>query len=336
MSPSTAKLVTVAIPVYKSLAYLPQALKSVNLQDYPQIELIVSDNGMNGSQVHDLVQQHYTKPYTFRQNPTTVPVVEHFNQLVQAASGEYFILLCDDDEISPNYVSGLVNALETHPSAAVAISHQEVIDRDSQVISTSTDRLLGLMSGPDFIHRWNLGQHGFKCFVTNLARTQDIRDLGGYPEFPRGFHSDSGLLMKLCLERDVIVSKACTFRWRVHGSSNGDTTNVQDLTLATQQFMHFLLRDSHFQAFAKAHPQRWRSLQDDLVFLEWNIYVRKWQAAVGRQLSPPEKLKAALSMPLVLGYYQRRPRQLIKEFLPGFHQLYRGVRYRGAQSQKTA
>lgn len=331
MSQSVAKLVTVAIPVYKSLAYLSEALKSVNLQDYPCIELIVSDNGMNGSKVRDLVSQYYFKPYQFRQNPTSVPVVEHFNQLVQAASGEYFVLLCDDDEISPNYVSELVRALESHPSASVAISHQEVIDRASQVISTSTDKLLGLMTGQDFIHRWNLGQHGFKCFVTNLARTSEIRTLGGYPDFPRGFHSDSGLLMKLCLEHDVIVSKACTFRWRVHGTSNGDTTNVQDLTLATQKFMRFLLEDHHFQSFAKAHSQKWCSLQDDLVFLEWNIYVRKWQATVGRQLSVQEKLKSALSMPLVLQYYRRRPRLWIKELLPRFHKMYRQVRYGEAQ-----
>ena len=37
---------------------------------------------------------------------------EHFNQLVQEATGEYFVLLCDDDQISANFVTELVAVLE--------------------------------------------------------------------------------------------------------------------------------------------------------------------------------------------------------------------------------
>ena len=47
--------VTVAIPVYKRLTYVAQAIQSVAAQDYPAIELIVSDNGCNGDAVINLV-----------------------------------------------------------------------------------------------------------------------------------------------------------------------------------------------------------------------------------------------------------------------------------------
>ena len=46
-----APLVTIALPVYRRLDYLPQALESVRAQDYPNVELLLSDNGPNGDRL---------------------------------------------------------------------------------------------------------------------------------------------------------------------------------------------------------------------------------------------------------------------------------------------
>ena len=68
-----SKLVTIGIPIYKRLTTLPQALQSVASQDYPDIELIVSDNGENGNKVKEIVEQCYPRPFRFRQNPCYGP-----------------------------------------------------------------------------------------------------------------------------------------------------------------------------------------------------------------------------------------------------------------------
>src|SRR5688500_1617447 len=109
------KLVTIGIPVYKRLEYLPNVLRIVGAQDYPNIDLLVSDNGLNGTAVQDTVVKHYPKPYRFRQNAATVSGSNHWTQLIENANGEYFVLLADDDEITPNFVSTLVRLLEKHP-----------------------------------------------------------------------------------------------------------------------------------------------------------------------------------------------------------------------------
>ncbi len=72
-----ADLVSICIPVYKRLECIPRALRSVAAQDYPSIELIVSDNGMNGTRVAELVQREYPRPFRFRQNPHTVNPAAH-------------------------------------------------------------------------------------------------------------------------------------------------------------------------------------------------------------------------------------------------------------------
>ena len=69
MQATVPKLVTIALPIYKRLEYLPHVLGIVAAQDYPDIELLVSDNGMNGTRVREIVEASYPRPYRFRQNP---------------------------------------------------------------------------------------------------------------------------------------------------------------------------------------------------------------------------------------------------------------------------
>ena len=47
----------IGIHVYKRLQFLPQAVQSGAAQDYENVELIVSDNGVNGSAIPELVGQ---------------------------------------------------------------------------------------------------------------------------------------------------------------------------------------------------------------------------------------------------------------------------------------
>jgi hypothetical protein len=68
------KQVTIGVPIYKRLNYLPDVLRIVAAQDYPNVELLVSDNGMNGRRVHEIVAAHYARPHRVRQNPSTVPM----------------------------------------------------------------------------------------------------------------------------------------------------------------------------------------------------------------------------------------------------------------------
>lgn len=317
------KLVTIAIPVYKSLNFLPQALHAVEQQDYPEIELIISDNGMNGSRLTDVIQKHYSKPYKLRQNSHSVDVITHFNQLINAASGDYFLLLCDDDEISPNYVSELTKSLDEFPQASVAISRQDVIDESGNIISSSTDDLPSLSIGGDFIRFWCLKRHGFKCFITHLAKTELLKKVGGYPNFERGFQSDNALLARLCLNGEVAFNPNCTFRWRRYGSSNGDTSSIQDLTEATRKFLLSLDADPEILEFSHKFPQQWQQLKQCLVQLSWLIYLKKREQISQQNLTRTQKLKLMLMLPNVPGWYARKLNLFVQEFLPELYQIYR-------------
>jgi glycosyltransferase involved in cell wall biosynthesis len=303
--------VSIGLPLYKRLDFLPAVLRSIMGQDYPNIELIVSDNGMNGSRIRALIDRDYPKNYKFRQNRSIVTMSTHFNQIIHAASGKYFMILCDDDEISSNYVSELVTALERYPEATIAVSRQEIMDKSGQPLAASSERLPPLLRGPEFIKAtWDSRRYRFFGFASILARTEDLRAAGGYPEFWKGLSHDDALVVKLCLDRAVALCDRCTFRKRVYESSHGSSISIQDMAQATKQLFGFLDSDPKFQHFASANPAEWKQLKNIIGKMNWQFYFQRWKELDPNRLTTLQWLKAGFALPFIPAYYREVVRTL--------------------------
>jgi hypothetical protein len=299
------KLVTIALPMWKRLDHLPHILRVIEAQDYPFINLLISDNGMNGNKLRDAVRTHYSRPYTFRQNPSIVEIPEHFNQLVQETTGEYFVLLMDDDEISSNYISTLVQQLERHPEASVAYAKQEIMNEDGVVIRKSNVVSEKVLSGAEFIRGlWQNFDIGFEAIGTFVARTAAIIAAGGYPNFRRGSGMENALIIKLCLNSHVALSPNCVWRWRVYESSYGWSVSVSDLATSTKDFMRYLNTDPRIRELARANPAQWKELKAALIHNEWQTYFWRWRDVYKTRLPYLQWMKAAFAMPFMLNYYR--------------------------------
>lgn len=302
---TTPKLVSIGLPMWKRLEYLPHVLKIIEVQDYPSIELIVSDNGENGTKVHDVVKAHYSRPFRFRQNPQTVTVGTHFNQILQVLSGEYCTILCDDDEISSNYISTLVQTLEEHPEASMAYARQEIMNEDGVVIRKSNAFPAQVVSGANFIRGlWQSFEFGFEAAGTYVARTSRVLERGGYPDFVRGSGIDNALIIKMCLDSNVALNPECVWRWRVHETGYGWSVSAKGLATAHIAFMRFLDRDPVIRKLAAGRPVEWRELKSAIVRNEWQTYFWRWRDIYKDRLSGFEWVRAAFAMPFILPYYR--------------------------------
>lgn len=312
MRPLIPKLVTIALPIYKRLDYLPHILEILAAQDYPDIELLVSDNGMNGTRVRELVEAHYSRPYRFRQNPATVDISRHFNQLVAEAAGEYLVMLCDDDEISSNYVSELVGSLERHPEAAVALARQEMFNKDGTIVRKSNENMPDALSGTDFIAAtWHDYAFGMEMVGTFLVRTEKLRACGGYPDFCRGTGIDNALLVKLILNSGIALNSRCAFRWRLDDVSYGWSVSAAELALACREFLDFLETDPIIRNYALAHPDQWQQSKQQLVRMTWVTYFGRWNNIYRERLPWLPWVRAAFAMPWIADYYQQVASMLI-------------------------
>ena len=123
-------LVTIAIPTYNGAERLPHAIKHILNQEYPNLEILISDNASD-DETQKVVQSYLYDPRIkyFRQDKN-LGVVGNFNFLLKHASGQYFMWMCDDDELIPGVIEKYVDYLENHPSYALACGEIDYWDHD--------------------------------------------------------------------------------------------------------------------------------------------------------------------------------------------------------------
>lgn len=115
-----APLVSVIVRTKDRPHLLQEALQSVALQTYPNLELVVVNDG--GADVTSVVQGYADGIG----NVHTVHLAENrgraaaANAGLDAASGAYLIFLDDDDLIEPEHIAGLMTTLLNDPAALAA------------------------------------------------------------------------------------------------------------------------------------------------------------------------------------------------------------------------
>lgn len=96
-------LVSVIIIGYDNFDFLFEAVESVLRQDYPNIELIISNDGspdFDGRALSDYISAHKRdniKNIILNQNPENLGTVRHLNVAFPMATGEYITYFAADD-----------------------------------------------------------------------------------------------------------------------------------------------------------------------------------------------------------------------------------------------
>jgi glycosyltransferase involved in cell wall biosynthesis len=101
---------------------LPRALESVARQTYQPLEVYVVDNGTSGTENEKIVDSFKKKipGLTFYKNPKNLGFAKTYFNLVERATGEFFMFMADDDEISPTYIEAAIETLQMYPEAVSA------------------------------------------------------------------------------------------------------------------------------------------------------------------------------------------------------------------------
>ena len=114
---SDPPLVSIGIPVRNGAAYLAEALESVVEQDYPNLEVIVCDNGSQDDTAA-IARRYAAVDSRFRyvDNGTDLGFLGNFRRALEESRGKYFTWLAHDDLLlHPSYIGTLVAYLQAHP-----------------------------------------------------------------------------------------------------------------------------------------------------------------------------------------------------------------------------
>lgn len=140
MSSPVLPLVSIGLPVYNGEKGLGRALDSIVGQDYPNLEIIVSDNG--STDTTSAICAEYSRKdsrvryYRSEENHGSI---WNFNRVAELSSGKYFMWVAHDDDRHLSFVSACVDKLERSPDAVLCQVHTAVwIEGSQRLLYTAT------------------------------------------------------------------------------------------------------------------------------------------------------------------------------------------------------
>jgi glycosyltransferase involved in cell wall biosynthesis len=171
-------MVTIGIPTYNRAAgHLCAALESALAQKYQPLEIIVSDNCSTDNTGEVIARYADPRIRYVRHDPGLGPL-GNFNYCVEAAKGDYLLLLHDDDLIDPDMIETCMAAADYQSTYGVIRTGVRTIDNHGNVTYESTNRVSGL-GVTDFFIGWFTGKTAI-YFCNTLYNTRYLRELGGF------------------------------------------------------------------------------------------------------------------------------------------------------------
>lgn len=206
--------VSICIPSYNHAQFLPAAIESALGQTYPNIEIILADDGSSDDSLQ--IAKSYADRYPHLTRVFAHPgninrgISETLNLAFEKSTGDYWSPLASDDTFLPEKTEQQVAFLKSHLSTGWVYSQV-------QCISEQGDLLPGL-SGEDITVEPSplekLIRHNKIAGMTVLARRECYEQVGGFKEGL--LYSDWEFWVQMATRCRVGFIKKPLVRYRVH------------------------------------------------------------------------------------------------------------------------
>lgn len=213
-------LVSVGIPVYNTAKYIRYTLDSIKKQTYPNIEIIVVDDGSTDDSYKEV--DSWSKENNFEvmliSNKQNLGLTHACNIILNNARGKYLQKVDADDILFETKIERHVLMLETlGETTALVYSDAQLIDESGNVINQDyVDRIKydEKKTGDTYFDLLKIN------FIPNpsvLSRTTVIKEVGGYDT--NLLFEDWDLWLRIAARYKLEFDTATTCYYRIHKQS---------------------------------------------------------------------------------------------------------------------
>lgn len=215
---------SICIPAYKS-KFLNECINSILSQTIVDFELIIL-NDCSPQPVKEIVYSFDDPRIRYYKNEKNVGaynLVDNWNKCLELASGEYLVIMGDDDRLAKDYLAEFSDLIEKIPDLSVYHCRSKIIDDDgNDVILTP--------SLPSFEHVYDSIWHRLRQLRSNyisdyLYKISDLRNQGGFYNLPLAWGSDDITAFIASAEKGIAHSNKPVFEYRSNGLSITSTGN---------------------------------------------------------------------------------------------------------------
>lgn len=230
-------LVSVCIPAYNADSTIGETLEAVLAQDYPLLDVVVSDN-QSTDRTREIVLQYAERgvryclhsegrPAWATRMPNYIGGFANWTFVLSQGRGEFLCLFHSDDLYEPSIVRRQVEVMQAYPNVGAVFTRARLIGEDSRPIRMKTCKLpheLRRFVVLDFPALLNgvLAHSNFLLAPSVMLRRSVIEKVGGFSE--RHFLTSADLEMWLRIAREgheIAIIDEPLLKYRVSGRQFG-------------------------------------------------------------------------------------------------------------------
>jgi glycosyltransferase involved in cell wall biosynthesis len=234
---------SILILSYNQEKYIVAAIRSAISQDYPNIEIVVCDDGSDDltasylEETLSLCPTHIsiTKAYS----PKNKGLINNINHGLSLCTGDFIVLMAGDDISMPNRVSAVANEFSNNPSCMLICSNWSIIDEEG--------RSLGMYSKHGKRSAFNYNNLGLSkgiyagspvCGAASAFRRSVVDFFG--PMNPGAYSEDNCYWVRAMLLGHIHFIPEVLVQWRRHDTNLHNSIKTSNKAEAINKYFKFL------------------------------------------------------------------------------------------------
>lgn len=147
-------LVSIGMPTYNRAGLFREALAMARAQDYPNLDIVISDNHSEDD-TEAVAREAMARDPRVRyvRQPRNIGLHRNLNFCLDQARGEFICLFMDDDQYVPTIVRDYFQFFAANPDVGLVCSDWELIDDAGAVIDRREHPVPPVMPGLEYIER---------------------------------------------------------------------------------------------------------------------------------------------------------------------------------------
>lgn len=222
MKKNTPK-VSVMIPTYNQEQYIACAIESVLMQNYENLEIVISDDCSTDSTPNIIRKYISDKRIKFVRNKSNMGRVGNYhNTLYNHTTGDWIINLDGDDYYTDNYfISRAINNIsvaqkEGYDIVAYLYKQHHLKEIKKKISHKEIEENCLIMKGKDYFINYNkIGGFGHMNTIYRKDKAIELGDCYTKLYQASDFHS----IIRIIIQGDILIDSRQIGIWRVHGNN---------------------------------------------------------------------------------------------------------------------
>lgn len=128
--------ISVLLPTYNHSIFIKDAIDSILIQDYPNIEIVIGDDCSQDNTREIILKyvEDYPEKFVIIFNNENIGVTRNCNKILKKCTGDYIALFSGDDLWLPGKLEAQINWFKKNETAVLCYTATEVIDSDANHI----------------------------------------------------------------------------------------------------------------------------------------------------------------------------------------------------------